>query len=143
MIVEFHQIERTIEVQTAIGVDGISIRNTVLILRTLVPGIGGIVRSIGIDPVEDGNQIERQLVGSRKGLIIIQWCSPVLDAGPNRIFPGMVLVSIKVLIDWGIRFLYLRMSGTLEVHVQVLGQVPAHRELTVPEELFAERQRQL
>ena len=55
----------------------------------------------------------------------------------------MVLVSIEVLVDWGIRFFYLRMGGTLEVHVQILGQVPTHRELTVPEELFAERQRQL
>ena len=35
------------------------------------------------------------------------------------------------------------MGSTLEVHVQVLGQVPAHGELSVPEELVAIGERQL
>ena len=35
------------------------------------------------------------------------------------------------------------MGGTLEVHVQVLGQVPAQLEVTVPEELRTEGERQV
>ena len=55
----------------------------------------------------------------------------------------MILVGIEIGIHIRIRHIHLCMGGTLEVHVQVLGQVPAQGELTVPEELVAHGKRQL
>ena len=143
VVVELHEIERTIDVQTAVGVDGVAIRYTVLVLRATLPRIGGVVVGIGIDPVEGWQEVERQLIGSRKSLVVVERRTPVLDARPHGVLPGMILVGIEVLVHWRVRLLYLGVGGTLEVHVQVLRQVPAHRELSVPQELFAERERQL
>ena len=55
----------------------------------------------------------------------------------------MILVGIEVFVDRCVRLLYLCVCGASEVGVQVLGEVPAHGELSVPEELLAERERQL
>ena len=143
MVVEFHQVEVTVQCQLALGIDGVSIRVTLLILCTALPRIVGIVRGIAVHPVEDRQQIERHLVGCLEILTIVERCTPVADAGPYGILPGMILVGIKILVDRCIWFLYLCMGSTLEVHVQVLGQIPVDGELTVPEELFTEGERQL
>ena len=65
------------------------------------------------------------------------------DALLDRILPSRVLLRIEVLVDGRIGFFYLCAGSTLEVHVQVLGQVPAQLEVAVPEELFVELQRQV
>ena len=143
MVVEFHQVKVTVQCQFALGIDGISIRVALLILCTALPRIVGIVRGIAVHPVEDRQQIERQPVGCLEILTIVERCTPVADAGPYGVLPGMILVGIKILVDRCIWFLYLCMGSTLEVHVQVLGQIPVDGELTVPEELLTEGERQL
>ena len=143
MVVEFHQVKVTVQCQFALGIDSISIRVALLILCTALPRIVGIVRGIAVHPVEDRQQIERHLVGCLEILTVVERCTPVADAGPYGVLPGMILVGIKILVDRCIWFLYLCMGSTLEVHVQVLGQIPVDGELTVPEELFTEGERQL
>ena len=137
MVVEFHQVEVSVQCQFALGIDGVSIRVALLILCTALPRIVGIVRGIAVHPVEDRQQIERHLVGCLEILTVVERCTPVADAGPYGVLPGMILVGIKILVDRCIWFLYLCMGSTLEVHMQVLGQIP------VPEELFTEGERQL
>ena len=53
------------------------------------------------------------------------------------------MISIEILVDGCIGLFDLGVGGRLEVEVQVLGEVPAQREVAVPEELLVEGQRQL
>ena len=55
----------------------------------------------------------------------------------------MILISIKIRIHIRIWHIYLCMGSTLEVHVQILGQIPTQSKFTVPKELIAECDRQL
>ena len=148
VVIEAHQVEASVNRQLALGVDGVAIRVAVLILRTSLPSIVGVVGGIGIHPVEDWQQMDRQLIGCREVLTIVERRTPALHTLPyrtpiHRILPGMILVGIEIGIHIRIRHIYLCMGGTLEVHVQVLGQIPAQRELAVPEELVAHGERQL
>ena len=148
VVVEAHQVEASVNRQLALGVDGIAIRVAVLILRTSLPSIVGVVGGIGIHPVEDWQQMDRQLIGCREVLTVVERRTPALHTLPYRtsiyrILPGMILVGIEIGIHIRIRHIYLCMGGTLEVHMQVLGQIPAQRELAVPEELVAHGERQL
>ena len=89
------------------------------------------------------NKIERQLIRHVERLIVVQRTSKVLYTCPHRVFPCRILVWIEVFVYRRVRFFYLGMGSTVEVHVEVLGQIPSYRELTVPQELLAERKRQL
>ena len=53
MIVEFYQIERTVECQFAMSINGIAIGVAILIFHASLPRIVGTIRSIGIHPVEN------------------------------------------------------------------------------------------
>ena len=48
----------------------------------------------------------------------------------------MILVGIKMLLVWVYRFSYLCMGNTLEVHVQVLGQIPVDGDSQFQRELY-------
>ena len=67
----------------------------------------------------------------------------MLDAGPYRVLPRRIFVGVAVFVNGCIGFFYLGMGSALEVHVQVLRQIPPHRELAVPQELLGEGQGQL
>ena len=53
------------------------------------------------------------------------------------------MVGIEILVDGRVGLLDLGMRGRLEVHVQVLREVPADGEVAIPEELLRKRQRQV
>ena len=148
MIVELDQIERTVEGQLAMRINGIAIGVAILIFHASLPRIVGTIRSIGVHPVENRQQVERHLIGSRKTLTIIERSTPgsdTIEHGTSvyRILPGMILISIKIRIHIRIWHIYLCMGSTLEVHVKIPGQVPTQSKFTVPKELIAECNRQL
>ena len=62
----------------------------------------------------------------------------MLDALPYGVFPGRVAVGIEVFVDRCVGLFNLGTGGTSEVQVQVLGEVPAYREVAVPVELLVE-----
>ena len=53
MIVELDQIERTVEGQLAMRINGIAIGVAILIFHASLPRIVGTIRSIGVHPVEN------------------------------------------------------------------------------------------
>ena len=53
-IIEFLEVERSVEVQRAVVVDDITKRRAVLEVGTTHPAISGVVRCVGIQPLEDG-----------------------------------------------------------------------------------------
>ena len=73
----------------------------------------------------------------------VERTAQVLDARPHRIFPCRIAIGIKVFVDGSVGFLHLSMGGRLEVHVQVLREVPAYLEFPVEQELFVELQWQI
>ena len=148
VVVETNQVEIAVQGQFALAVDGIAIRVAFFIFHASLPRIVGAVVGIGVQPVEGWQQIERHLIRSGEVLTVVERGTPALHAVPYRtsiyrVFPGMILVGIEVGVHLRIRHIHLCMGSTLEVHVQVLGQVPAHGELSVPEELVAIGKRQL
>ena len=62
----------------------------------------------------------------------------MLDTGPYGVLPCGIAIGIEVFVHRGIGFLYLGMGGTLEVHVEILGEVPTQLEIAVPQELLTE-----
>ena len=144
MVVERLHVERAVDGNLTIVGDGVAQRRAVLLLTTTHPVVGSGVVGIGIHPVEDGQLVQRQLIGSRKRLAVVQRTAEVLDAGPHRVFPCRVAVGIEVFVDGlvAVGFLNLSLCARLEVHVEVLGEVPAQREVTVPQELRVEGDRQ-
>ena len=142
-VVEFLQVERSIDVQRTVVVDGISERSAILQIGTAHPAVAGVVAGIGIQPFEDGDEIQRKLVAGLERLAVVEWRTEMAQRVVHGVFPRFVAVGIEVLVDGGVGFLHLGVGGRLEVHVEVLRQVPTQREVAVPEELFVERQRQL
>ena len=135
--------EVAVELYVTVVLDGIAQRGSVVQFGAAQPGVGGVVLDIHLCPIEDGQLVERQLVGGVEGLLIVERRAPVADALPDGVFPGLVVVGVEVFVDGGVRLLNLGVGGALEVHVQVLRQIPADGEVAVPEELLAERQGQV
>ena len=143
MVVEGLEVERTADVQVAVRGDDIAKRAAVVHLGTARPGIGRVERGVAVHPVEDGQFVQRQLVGGGERLVVVERLAPVQDALLHGVLPRRVALGIEVLVDGRVGFLNPRTGGRLEVHVQVLRQVPAQLEVAVPEELLVERQRQV
>ena len=143
MVVECLQIERAVDVQVAAVRDGVSQRRAVLERCTTQPRVGGIVRSIALHPVEDGQLVDGQLIAGGERLTVVQRSAQVLDAVPDGVFPCRIAVGIEVFVDGGVGLFHLGMSGRLEIHVQVLGDVPTQLEVAVEKELLVELQRQV
>ena len=61
----------------------------------------------------------------------------------HRVLPCLVGIGIQALVDDRIWFLNLSVSSRRVLHLQCLENVPTEGELTVPEELLRESERQL
>ena len=59
----------------------------------------------------------------------------MLDGCPHGVLPCLIAVGIEVFVYGCVRLLNLCVRGALEVHVQVLSEVPTQVELAVPQEL--------
>ena len=137
MIVERLHIQITIDGQLAIVGNGVTKIGAILQFRTTLPCIVGRIVGIGCQPVQNRQLVQWELIRGRKGLTIVERRTKALDAMPYRILPGTITVGIEVLVDGqtiAVRFLNFGTRTRLEVHVQVLGQVPAEREVTIPQE---------
>ena len=126
MIVECLEIPLRVDVEVAVVADGIAERRSVLEFRTTHPRIGGIITCVGVEPIEDRHLVERQLIRCLECLLIVERASPRLHTLPHRVLPCLILLWIEVFVDWGVWFLYLCVCGTLEIHVQVLCEVPTY-----------------
>ena len=99
MVVERLHVQRTVDVGLAVVIDDVACRGAILQFGTATPVVsGGIVR-IGIEPVEDRQLIERQLIGGGEVLPIVQRTTEVLDAAPHGILPCRIAVGIEVFVD--------------------------------------------
>ena len=87
--------------------------------------------------------MKRQLVGSSERLVVIEGCTHVLDARPNRVLPCVITVGVQRLVYGCIRLFYLCMGGTLETCVQMVGEIPPYGEVSIPQELLIECKRKL
>ena len=142
VVVELLEAEGAVEVERAVVGDGVTQRCAVFELGSTNPVVGGVVGGIGCHPIEDGDEVERQLVAGLERLVVVERRTERADALLDGVFPSGVLVGIEVAVDGRVGFLDLGVGGTLEVHVEVLREVPAQREIAVPQELLAEGQRQ-
>ena len=134
MVVEFLHIERAVDVDDAVVGDGVTIFHHTIFLCATCPVVGGGIGGISIEPVEDRYEVERKLVRGSERLVIVERSAEVLDALPYGVFPRLILLWVEVFVDLQIWLLYLCLSGALEGHVEVLGQVPTQLEVTVPQE---------
>ena len=135
MVVEFLHVELSVDVYLAVVGDGVAKRSAVFEVRTAHPVVRSVVRSVGCYPVEHRNEINRQLVRRLERLVVLQRSAQMLDGCPHRVLPSRVAIGIEILVYGCVRLLNLCVRGALEVHVQVLREVPAQVELAVPQEL--------
>ena len=143
MVIQGLHIEVAIDIQLSVVGNGITQIRSIIKVCTTYPVIGGRIGSITGNPIEDRQFVKGQLQGGCKRLLVVERRSEMTDTLPYRVFPCLITLRIEVFIDGGIRLFYLCMCGRLETHVQVLRQVPANSELTIPEELLVEGQWQL
>ena len=143
VVVERLQVERAVDVQTAVAADGVAKTGTVVEFRSPYPRVMGVIRGIGIDPVEDGQFIQWQLVGGCHLLLVVERSAEVTDALLHRVFPRTILIGVEILVDGRIGLLDLGTGSTLKVEVQIPREVPSEGEVAVPEELLGEDQWQV
>ena len=72
MVVESLQVESPVDIQVALIADGVTQRRTVIEVGTPQPGVGGFVGGIGLQPVEDRQFVERQLVTGIERLLVVE-----------------------------------------------------------------------
>ena len=72
MVVERFHIQRTVDVQLTVVGNGVTQVDTLLCDGTALPVVSGIIADVGIDPVEDGQFVQRHLIGGRKRLSVVQ-----------------------------------------------------------------------
>ena len=143
MVIEGDEIKRHVHVYLTIAGDGVAQAGSILQLGTTHPCIAPRIRSIGIHPIENRQFVERQLIRGGYLLLVVERCTPVADALFHRVFPSHILIGVQVLVDWRIGFLNLCTGGRLEGEMQVLGEIPSQREITIPQELLREGKRQV
>ena len=143
MIVQALQVKTAIDVHPSVGRDDVTERRTVLQTGSTNPRIVGRVVGIGVHPVENWNEVERQLVRQGELLTVIQRRAKVANAGSHRVFPGRIAVGIQVFVNGGVRLFNLCLGGALEVHVDVFGEIPTQREVSVPHKLLIKGQWEL
>ena len=142
VVIEPFEIKQTVERQAAVVGDDVAQALMRRSLRAAHPRISGMILPLQAGPIENGDEMERHLIGECEGLLIIQGCSEMPDARPHRIFPRLVAVGIERFINGGIGLFNLRACGTLEIHMQVACQIPAKRKVTIPQELLIKGHRQ-
>ena len=125
VVIERLHVQRAIDGQVAVVLDGVTQRGAIVKCRTTYPRVAGIVVGIGIQPVKDGQFVEGQLVGGLERLLVVEGRAQVLDALLHRVLPRCVAFWIEVFIDRRIGLLNLCMGSRLEVHVERLRQIPA------------------
>ena len=140
VVVEHFEVQRAVDVQVAVAVNGISQTGTVVKLRTTCPAVAGIIRGIGIQPVEDGQFVQWQLVAGGDLLLIVERGAQMTDTVEHRVFPGSITVGIEILVHRSIRLFNLRTGSRLEIEVEVTREVPPQGEVAVPKELLVEHQ---
>ena len=140
VVIELHEIEGAREVELPCGVDRVAhLHRVFCIFASTHPVVCGVVGTVDVHPVEYRDELEGRLVGEGEGLLIVERCAHVEDALPYGVLPCVVAVGVEVLVDRRIRLFDLRVGGTLEVHVQILCEVPAKGEFAVPKELRVPR----
>ena len=139
LVVESLQTERTVEVERAVVGNDVAERSAVFEVGSAHPIIGRVEGNIACHPVENRDKVERQLIGRLERLIVVERRSEVAQRRFHRVFPRLVAVGVEVFVDDGVRFLDFGVGGALEVHMKVFREVPANREIAVPQELLAER----
>ena len=125
MVVERLQVDGSVDVDGAVVGNGVAQRCAVVELCTALPGVRRGVLGVGLEPVQEWNLLERRLVGCGEVLVVVERCSPVLQAGPYGVFPCLVGVGVQVFVDGGVGLLNLGSCGRGEAHVEVLGEVPS------------------
>ena len=143
VVVELFHVERAVQVERAVVRDAVAQRGSVFEVGAAHPVVGGVVAGIGIHPVENGDEVQRQLVAGGEVLVVVEGRAHALDAAPDAVFPRRVFVGVKRFVDGSVGFFNLGMGAAVEVEVQVAGDVPAQGELAVPEELLVEGQGEL
>ena len=143
VIIERLHVDGSVDRHVAVVLNGVTQRRAVVHLGAAQPGVGGVVLSIELHPVEEGQFVDGHLIAGGERLPVVERCAPVAHALPHAVFPSLIVVSIEVFVDGRIGFLNFSVGSTLEVHVQVLRQIPAQGEIAVPKELLAEGQRQV
>ena len=142
-LVEGGKVELAVEVDGALARGGVAQRCAVFKLCSANPSVGGVVRTVSADPCQHRNFVQRQFVGAGEGAGVGQWTAERGDAVAHRVFPCLVGVWVERLVDHGVRLFYLGMGGGGVAQLHRLEDVPAHREVTVPEELLGEVHGQL
>ena len=106
---------------------------------TAVPAIGGIVGCGGGDEVEGGNLVERRAILADEGLIVVPRGAEVHDVLPYGVAPLAVAVGEELAVDGSDRFFDSGRGVGVERERQRFREIPGHGKLTVPEEVFADR----
>ena len=102
------------------------------------PAVGGVVRTVGTEPVESRNLVERQLVAAVESAVVGERSSERHDASTDGVFPYRIFVRVEILVDDHVWLLDFGMCGRSPRQFERLEDVPSDGEVAVPEELLRE-----
>ena len=136
MVVERLHGELAVDVDRALGADGVAQRVAVGVVGAALPGVVARIGAVGRDPVEDGDAVDGKLVGERHLLAVGQGAAELAQGDLDAVLPALVVVGIEVGVDGFdlLGALNLGLSGALEGEVECLEDVPLEGERAVPQE---------
>ena len=125
VVIKCFKVECTVNREVAIGSNGVTKTGSILKFSTTYPCILTSVRRIGIEPIEDRQFVERQLIRGCNLLLVVERGTPVAYTLLNRILPCHILIRIQVFINRCIWFFNLCTCSRLKIEMEVLGKVPS------------------
>ena len=134
MVVQCLEVNAPVDVQGTLGVDGIAQGAAVFQLGTTLPGVLCLIGAVGLQPVCQGQFLERYLIRYLCALGIVQGRTEAFDALQHAVLPCGIAVGIEVLVHRSVGLFDFGMCAALEGEVQCPGEIPPQIELAVPEE---------
>ena len=133
LVVKRLEIETSLPIELALVLDGIShLQFLARHIRPLIPVIRGVISQRAIRPIQHGDELQGKIPRHIKLLIIFQWRTQISDTLLHGILPYLIRVWIQLLVDLHIRFLDAGVRPRGEGHAQVVREIPAQAEGSIP-----------
>ena len=130
LVVERFEVELAVKLPLRVVLNGIARRCLLVDLCAAIPLIGRLIFGRKVDPVGPGDLVDRYRPGDVERLVIIDRCSQLPYLSPDGVLPALVVIGVKIAVDWSVRLVDTRIRSRLEVGLQCLGDVPRNAGLT-------------
>ncbi|OAV73380.1 hypothetical protein Barb6_00310 [Bacteroidales bacterium Barb6] len=139
-VVEALEVEVAVEGDLALVLDDVAyLQLGVGGCCSTIPIVGrGVVYGGGC-PVQHRDELQGEGKVYLQALVVVHWRTQLADALHDGVFPHLILVGVQLFVHLHVRLFNAGVGAGLEGGVQIVSEVPADAESTIPEEVLTER----